>query len=715
MTRIFDTVVIVDWSSRSAPSPAAPTADAIWIGAAGAAAAPPRYLRTRAAAIAWLGDALAEAASAGRRTLVGFDFPFGYPRGLAAALTGEARALAVWQYLADRVEDGPDNANNRFDVAAAINAQLPGQGPYWGWPERPPHLLRRGSLRAGHGLPERRLVEDRIKGAKSCWQLSGNGSVGGQVLTGLPALQRLRRDPRLGGRVAVWPLEGGLTVPDAPVVLAEVYPSLIEHPPDAIRDRAQVAATARALAALDAVGALAPLFAGSPDLTEADRRAVAAEEAWMLGAGHEAALRAAARPATPRLRNDCFAMPPGVDWVPVEAALARLRAGLAPVAAIERLAVAAAGGRILAEPVVAARDHPPAANAAVDGFGFAHASLGSGGAGLALVAGRAAAGAPFAGAVLPGQAVRILTGAVLPEGVDTVVLEEDTERAGSRVHFERGLKPGANTRPAGEDVRAGATILPAGRRLAPQDLGLAAATGVADVAVRRPLRVGVLSTGDELAAPGAAVPPHRTFDANRPMLLEILRRWDVVPVDLGHAADDAGAVAAALDRGAAAADAILTSGGASAGDEDHVSAVLRARGALKTWRIAVKPGRPLALGLWAGVPVFGLPGNPVAAFVCTLIFARPALAVLGGGAWETPRGVELPAAFAKSKKPGRREYLRARPTPDGRVEVFRSEGSGRISGLVWARGLVELDDPGREIAPGDPVRYLPFSEFGLPE
>jgi molybdopterin molybdotransferase len=256
-------------------------------------------------------------------------------------------------------------------------------------------------------------------------------------------------------------------------------------------------------------------------------------------------------------------------------------------------------------------------------------------------------------------------------------------------------------------------LLPAGHRLAPQDLALAASCGLGLVPVCRRIRVAVLSTGDEIVAPERAGALYQTPDANRPMLLEMLRRWDMEPVDLGHAPDRADAIGAALTEGAATADAILTSGGASAGDEDHVSRLLRDSGAITTWRIAVKPGRPLALGVWQGRPVFGLPGNPVAAFVCMLIFARPALLRIAGAAWDIPRGLMLPAAFTKSKKAGRREYLRARLDADGRVEVFPSEGSGRISGLSWARGLVELDDPACEIRTGDRVRYLAFSEFGL--
>jgi molybdopterin molybdotransferase len=195
------------------------------------------------------------------------------------------------------------------------------------------------------------------------------------------------------------------------------------------------------------------------------------------------------------------------------------------------------------------------------------------------------------------------------------------------------------------------------------------------------------------------------------MLLEAIRAWQMIPVDLGHANDTADAVAAALDGARGRVDAILTSGGASAGDEDHVSKLLRERGSLETWRIAMKPGRPLALGLWQSIPVFGLPGNPVAAYVCAMIFARPALGVLAGAPWHIPRGLTLPAAFSKSKKAGRREYLRARLNGQGAVEVFASEGSGRISSLTWADGLVELADAARDIKPGDPVRYLPFSAF----
>lgn len=416
----------------------------------------------------------------------------------------------------------------------------------------------------------------------------------------------------------------------------------------------------------------------------------------------------------PRLRNDCFAMPQGVDWVPVDAALALLRARLHAVTGTEDLVVAHAQGRVLAAPAVARRSNPPRPNSAVDGYGFAHAATGDGVQRLSLVSGRAAAGQPFDAVVPPGSAVRILTGAILPEGVDTVVLEEDCATDGQVVAFDGPVKRGINTRQAGEDMTKGATVLPAGRVLTPADLALVSAVGVGRVRVHRRLRVAVLSTGDELLPdPAGQAAPHQIFDANRPMLLALLAGWGFDPVDLGHAPDDADTIAARLDRGAQDADAVLTSGGASAGDEDHVSRLLRERGNLSSWRIAVKPGRPLALALWGGVPVFGLPGNPVAALTCALVFARPALSLLSGAGWSQPQGFTVPAAFSKRKKAGRREYLRARLTESGAAEVFASEGSGRISGLSWATGLVELPDDACTIAPGDPVRYLPYASFGV--
>ena len=418
----------------------------------------------------------------------------------------------------------------------------------------------------------------------------------------------------------------------------------------------------------------------------------------------------------PSPTDSCFtpsSMPAGVDWMPVDEALNRLRMAIEPVVEAETVPLATARGRILAADMAALRSNPPQPNAAVDGYGFAHATLGNRRS-LPLAEGRAAAGQPFRGAVPPGQAVRILTGAVLPDGVDTVILQENVTAEDGAIAFEHPPKPGANTRRAGEDVEAGAEALAAERRLRAPDLALLAALGHGAVSVRRRLRVGVLSTGDEIVAEaGAPAAPHQIWDANRPMLLALIEGWGHGPVDLGHVGDDPAAIAHRLDEGAGRADAVLVSGGASAGDEDHVSRLLQERGDLVSWRIAMKPGRPLALATWNEVPVFGLPGNPVAALVCALVFARPALSALAGGGWLEAPGVTVPAAFRKAKRPGRREYLRARLDAEGRAEVFPSEGSGRISGIAWATGLVELPDGALDVEPGMPVRYLSFAELGL--
>lgn len=671
------------------------------------------YHRTRADAIKALTARLEACLAAEAQTLVGFDFPFGYPQGFAAAVAGHPSAFELWDKLDTLISDSPDNANNRFDVASDLNALFPGVGPFWGRPASVelPGLPERGTARTFDGLPERRIVEMHVRRAQPCWKLYTTGSVGSQALLGLPHLAKLRR--HFGADLSVWPFQRA----SAPIVLAEIYPSLLDHAvgvaahadPNAIKDDLQVRVLADALMAAQHAGTLEAMFDKVPE------GAAQSEEGWILGVGAEAALQAAAAPdlVPPRLSDDCFALPQGVTWTPVDDALALLNERLRPVVLPCRSPVSGALGRVLAKDAVALRSNPPGANSAVDGYGFAATSTGAGKQVLPLVDGRAAAGAPYPHDVPHGFAVRILTGALVPGGVDTVVLQEDVAEAKGQIGFDGPVKPGANTRRAGEDVQEGALALPAGRVLTAADLALLSALGLSEVSVFDRLRVGVLSTGDELIPAGQAAGPDRTYDANRPMLLALAGQWGHAPVDLGHVGDDRAALRKVLNKAASQADVILTSGGASAGDEDHVSALLREAGALQSWRIAVKPGRPLALGIWEGVPVVGLPGNPVAAFVCALIFARPAMARLSGAGWAVPQGYTVPAAFSKRKKPGRREYLRARLSTDGAAEVFASEGSGRISGLSWAEGLVELEDGARDIAPGDPVRYFPFGSFGL--
>lgn len=410
--------------------------------------------------------------------------------------------------------------------------------------------------------------------------------------------------------------------------------------------------------------------------------------------------------------NQGSALPPGVHWTPVDEALAHLAANLDPVTASEKVALALADGRVLAENAVALRANPPTANSAVDGYGVAAATLTDGLSSVPLIEDRAAAGAPLSERVPPGHAVRILTGAPLPDGVDAVVLQENATVLKDAVRLEGHAKPRANIRPAGEDVRVGDPILPRGHKIRPPDLALLAVSGNTEPLVRERLRVGILSTGDEIRPPTEAVEDHHIVDANRPMLLSLMARWGHAPVDLGWVPDDRAVLKKTLDDGARGVHAILTTGGASSGDEDHVAALLNEAGAMQLWRIAVKPGRPLGLGRWCGVPVFALPGNPVAAFVTALVFCAPSLSRLAGGPFLRPQAFQVPAAFSKDKKAGRREYLRARLDERGHANVFASEGSGRISGLAWSTGLVELADEAISITPGSPVRFIPYDAFG---
>jgi len=416
----------------------------------------------------------------------------------------------------------------------------------------------------------------------------------------------------------------------------------------------------------------------------------------------------------PPLTNDCFALPPGVNWTPVDEAKGMLRSALrAVVAAGERIPLDAAFDRILSAPVRALRANPPSSNSAVDGFGF-KGPIPEGPCVLDLVAGRAAAGVPFDGEVPTGAAIRILTGAVIPPGVDTVVLEEDCTVTATQIAFNGPLKQGANTRDAGEDMAENADVFLAGRRLTATDLALLASVGIAEVEVYARLKVGVLSTGDEIRPVGSEALDWQIYDANRAMLLAMLRELGFEAVDLGLVEDTRDAVRAALTHGAARCDVVFTSGGASAGDEDHISAILKTEGSLTSWRIALKPGRPLALGMWTGTPIIGLPGNPVAAYVCALVFGRPALEVLAGGAWFEPLGFSVPAAFQKKKREGRNEYLRARMTPEGQCAVFPSEGSGRISSISWSDGLVVLGQDAVNVTPGVMVHYVPYRNYMRP-
>ena len=303
---LFDTHIVVDWSARSKPSPAQRTKDSIFWAVAhgGIVDGPPAYATTRNQAVECLTKLVAAEHEAGRRVLLGMDFPFGYPTGVARDLTGSSAALALWKWLAECVEDDERNRNNRFEVASRINRAYAGAGPCWGRPAswNLPEVPTRKPERGRHTYPpEKRLTEVRASGAKAVWQLYGAGSVGSQVLLGLPALEQIRNAPTLHGQVAVWPFDDGLEPSLKPIVIADVYPSLLSKAikvlkrPCEIADEAQVRINAQAFASMDATGHLAPLFQGPPGLAPAERRQVIEEEGWILGVGFESELREAAR------------------------------------------------------------------------------------------------------------------------------------------------------------------------------------------------------------------------------------------------------------------------------------------------------------------------------------------------------------------------------------------------------------------------------------
>ena len=411
-----------------------------------------------------------------------------------------------------------------------------------------------------------------------------------------------------------------------------------------------------------------------------------------------------------QLSDDCFAF--GGPLLSVEAAEALIAGRVPPLGGEESLPLLAALGRVLARDVVAPGPLPPFFNAAVDGYAFRHADLTDGVRSFLGHDGRIAAGHAAAHPLRPGTASRIFTGAPMPPGADTVVMQEDAVAEAAGLWVPPGLKPGANARPAGEDVAQGARALPAGRRLRAPEIGLAAALGLDLLPVAPRVRVGVFSTGDELASPGRPLRPAQTYDSNRFSLLALLARLPVVATDLGILPDDAAATAAALREAAGSHDLLLTSGGVSTGEEDHVRAAIEQGGRLVFWRLAVKPGRPAAMGVMDGVPVVGLPGNPVAAIVTFLHLARPLILRLAGAAPEELLRCAGVAAFDYRKKAGRREYVRVslRSGETGFVaEKFPREGAGLLTSLTRSDGFAELDEAVTAVRPGDALRIIPFA------
>ncbi|MGN8095113.1 molybdopterin molybdotransferase MoeA [Methylobacterium sp. 22177] len=410
-----------------------------------------------------------------------------------------------------------------------------------------------------------------------------------------------------------------------------------------------------------------------------------------------------------RLSPDCFDA--ATAPMRVADAVALIRARLPILSGTETVPLADADGRVLADDVIAPLDLPPFDNAAVDGYALRAADLAAGGETRLPVGGRVPAGHP-AGDPGPGAAVRIFTGAPVPAGTDTVVMQEDVRIDDGSVILPEGLVSGANRRRAGEDVARGSTALRAGTRLGPQHIALAAACGLAALPLRTPLTVALFSTGDELTPPGQSLPPAGIFDANRPMLAALLRRLGAVPVDLGILRDEPGPLRARIAEAAASHDLILTSGGASVGEEDHVRAAIEASGRLTFWRLAIKPGRPVALGTVAGTPVIGLPGNPAAAYVTALAVLGPLVLHLSG-ARDTAPELAIRSGFAREKRPGRREYLRVclRAGRDGLPEAVPAPG-GALSSLAGSDGLAELAEDLTAIRPGDALPYRPHGAVG---
>jgi molybdopterin molybdotransferase len=413
-----------------------------------------------------------------------------------------------------------------------------------------------------------------------------------------------------------------------------------------------------------------------------------------------------------QLSDDCFAF--GGELMSQAAALDILRGRVLPLPERENVGLAAALGRILAADVVAARDVPPHDNAAVDGYAIFHADLAAGAETVLPVGGRAAAGHPLGRAAQRGEAIRIFTGAPMPEGPDTVMMQEDCLAEGGSVRLRPGLKLGANRRRAGEDIVAGAIAIPAGRRLRAQEIGLAASLGLVELSVYRRLRVAIVSTGDELREPGAALPSGAIYDANRYVIAALLHGLGCAVSDLGILPDDPVTVRATLASAAADHDLVVSSGGMSTGEEDHVKAAVEAQGALHFWRLAIRPGRPVALGQLGRVPFVGLPGNPVAVMVTFLTLARPLILRLAGAADILPHGFTVRAGFDYKKKLGRREYLRARLERDDTGWVARKfprDGAGILTSMVESDGLLVVPEDVTKVAAGDAIEFLPFREL----
>jgi molybdopterin molybdotransferase len=418
-----------------------------------------------------------------------------------------------------------------------------------------------------------------------------------------------------------------------------------------------------------------------------------------------------------QLSDDCFAF--SGPLLPIADMERLIIERVTPVAEVEQVSLNDALGRVVAADIAAPEDLPAFDNSAVDGFAVRHADLEDPADTRLIIAERVTAGHAAAHPLAPGQAIRIFTGAPMPAGADTVFMQEDCRVEGNIVIVPPGLERGANSRFVGEDLRKGAIMLPAGRKLTAADLALAAAQGATLLPVWRRLRVAVFSTGDEVVEPGAERPTAAIYDANRHLLRGLLQKFGAVVTDLGILRDDPAALATAIAAAAAGHDLVITSGGVSTGEADHVRTAIERIGRLVFWRVAIKPGRPVAMGVVPGGPpgyaaaFAGLPGNPAAVYVTFVRVVWPLLLRLAGAAPRQLIALPVRATFAYRKRKGRREYVRTtlRHAADGAVEAvkFPRDGAGVITSLTETDGLVELGEEATQIAPGAIVGFLSYA------
>lgn len=392
----------------------------------------------------------------------------------------------------------------------------------------------------------------------------------------------------------------------------------------------------------------------------------------------------------------------------IDQARVLLLAAAKPITEIEVLPASEALGRILATNIISAIDVPPLDNSAMDGYAVRISDAQQGA--FLPVSQRIPAG-EYPQRLAPGTAARIFTGAPIPAGADAVVMQEDTEVSNGQVRILRTPCRGDHLRRKGEDIAAGSIALVAGTQLGPAQLGVAASVGTEYLTVFRRLKVAVFFTGDELIQPGHPLPPGRIYDSNRATLTALLSGLGCEVIDLGTVPDDLSATKATLQVAVQQADVVMTTGGVSVGEEDHVKAALESQGTLDIWKVAMKPGKPVVYGRIGQTDFLGLPGNPVSTLVVFHIFARPFLLTRMGGVWKPPLAFQVPAGFELTKPRDRHEFLRAR-LQGGVAAIYDNQSSGALTSVAWANGLVEIE-AGRLVSEGEPVRFIPFSLASL--